>query len=771
MNSTSSAIIDSITCPITADIMTDPVQGNDGQTYERSAIIQALNIKKESPITRQPMTIADLTVNASIRFLCDKYHAGEFGSIDTVRAPPKISTDKIKLDHTCLTNGKNDIMLSFNVNPESFPGTQHLSQDVVLVIDRSGSMQSSVEAKDSGGNNLENGFSIQDIVNHAAQTVAKTLDKDSRLAVIAFDDRIEIVFDLILMTEVNQSQALTKINGIYPRGRTNIYGGLEKAINILDVRDDKSRNSAILMLTDGLPNISPSRGEVITLKKLRESKNFTTPIYTFGFGYNLQRELLYDIAKCANGSNGHIPDGGMIATVFCNFIATILSTVVMNLQLHINTTGDALIDGYLMGDYDSHLEHELTVYDIGTVQNQQSRDIIIRNLKAPITYFYTYKIGGASYQSEPVTVKVSELTTSNEVSIHSNRYQLIESMRKMSNYNRCELNIEAMKVYDNILSLFMTSEFKDPLTQGMLKNLQGQIHIAVSNLTYFNRWGEFYLDQLSRSMNQQIKPNFKDEGCPFGGEIFEKIVDTASDIFDTLPPPTPSIITSPTQSSAPRSAPPVSLATYNQVDNGCIVGTSKIQLANGAFKKVEDLTKGDTVMALADAEDVNSAKIVATVVCVIKTLVIGTTPIVTFKDGLKITPWHPVVYKGEWQFPNNIGKAVVRNEACGAVYSVLLDQGYTMLVNNVWCISLGHTITSGILNHPYFGSSIIIEDLKKLQGWDNGNITIDNSYVVRDDKNQEVIGIVIPLSAKFETMAIDSNIGTPVMKTEQLLQM
>ena len=39
------AIIESITCPITADIMTDPVQGNDGQTYERSAIIQALNIK------------------------------------------------------------------------------------------------------------------------------------------------------------------------------------------------------------------------------------------------------------------------------------------------------------------------------------------------------------------------------------------------------------------------------------------------------------------------------------------------------------------------------------------------------------------------------------------------------------------------------------------------------------------------------------------------------------------------------------------------------
>ena len=31
--------------------------------------------------------------------------------------------------------------------------------------------------------------------------------------------------------------------------------------------------------------------------------------------------------------------------------------------------------------------------------------------------------------------------------------------------------------------------------------------------------GEFYIDQLSRSLNQQIKPNFKDSSCMFGGEV------------------------------------------------------------------------------------------------------------------------------------------------------------------------------------------------------------------------------------------------------------
>ena len=65
-----STIAEAITCPITQDIMTDPVTGKDGHTYERSAIVHALTIKAESPMTREPMTIQDLKVNPSIKFLC-----------------------------------------------------------------------------------------------------------------------------------------------------------------------------------------------------------------------------------------------------------------------------------------------------------------------------------------------------------------------------------------------------------------------------------------------------------------------------------------------------------------------------------------------------------------------------------------------------------------------------------------------------------------------------------------------------------------------------
>ena len=83
--------------------------------------------------------------------------------------------------------------------------------------------------------------------------------------------------------------------------------------------------------------------------------NFSTPIYTIGFGYALKPGLLYEMAREGNGNTGHIPDGGMIATVFNNFIGNILCTVAINVQLNIKLLNGVLlgVDGEdpLMGDY------------------------------------------------------------------------------------------------------------------------------------------------------------------------------------------------------------------------------------------------------------------------------------------------------------------------------------------------------------------------------------------------------------------------------------
>jgi uncharacterized protein YegL len=749
ISNTNQVLIDSITCPITGCVMTEPVCTPSGHTYERSAIKEWLQRNPVSPQSRRSLRVEDLQNNTSILYLCDKYNSGQLiGTQRPPPPPPKITSDHIKLLHNYSTDIDNKhLMLSFNIDSKSFPKQlTHLSQDVILVIDRSGSMQQNVEAKDTDGNVLENGFSIQDIVNHAAKTVAKTLDSNSRLAVIAFDNNIIISYDLQFMTDMNKTLAVSTINNIKPGGQTNIYGALEKAIEILDTRNDKSRNSGILMLTDGVPNIEPARGTVPTLKKLRVKKNFTAPIYTFGFGYNLRRELLYDIAKYANGANGHIPDGGMIATVFCNFIATILSTVVMNLQLHI--VGSNI---NLMGDYAYNIDtqNNTIVYDLGTVQYQQSRDIILKlDGLQDIQYYFTYKIGGASYKSDNFKYNIKDITISPIFNDNLYRYHLIEAIRSMINYGRSNDFSNATLVFNQINNS-LKSLPQTPLINGMIKNLsgdgssEGQIKLAATNPQYFKRWGEFYLDQLSRALQQQIKPNFKDDACIFGGQVFNDIVDKASDIFDTLPPPIPSNVSQTSSyrglSSTPRA--PVNMSLYNNPSGGCFTGDAKILLADKTQKYVKNLIKGDTVLTLVDPYDPKKGFAKANVLCVLKTIINGTTKLVTTPKGLKITPWHPIISHGIWCYPQSL--YVTCEENCDAVYTILLDNYHTFNLNGSWVIGLAHNYMIGILSHQYFGTNKIIMDLIMHPDWETGLVTINSKQFVRDLITKEICNINI----------------------------
>ena len=58
-------IPEEFTCPITLDIMVDPVICSDGNTYERVAIMAVTDSK--SPLTREPFNKANLIPNRSLK--------------------------------------------------------------------------------------------------------------------------------------------------------------------------------------------------------------------------------------------------------------------------------------------------------------------------------------------------------------------------------------------------------------------------------------------------------------------------------------------------------------------------------------------------------------------------------------------------------------------------------------------------------------------------------------------------------------------------------
>eukprot|EP00977_Amphora_coffeiformis_P017440 scaffold5684_cov169-Amphora_coffeaeformis.AAC.15 len=54
-------------CPITQELMTDPVVTRYGQSYERSAIVEWIAAGKDCPMTRQKLTLSGIITNHSLR--------------------------------------------------------------------------------------------------------------------------------------------------------------------------------------------------------------------------------------------------------------------------------------------------------------------------------------------------------------------------------------------------------------------------------------------------------------------------------------------------------------------------------------------------------------------------------------------------------------------------------------------------------------------------------------------------------------------------------
>merc|ERR1719428_894804 len=120
-----------------------------------------------------------------------------------------------------------------------------------------------------------------------------------------------------------------------PEGMTNLWDGLKNGMEVLRSAAEPGRLQHIMLFTDGLPNINPPRGILPMLKRQKDKEGGKLPctISTFGFGYDLDSQLLSDLAIQGSGTYAFIPDAGFVGTVFVNAMTNILVTMARKVSL------------------------------------------------------------------------------------------------------------------------------------------------------------------------------------------------------------------------------------------------------------------------------------------------------------------------------------------------------------------------------------------------------------------------------------------------------
>jgi len=298
----------------------------------------------------------------------------------------------------------------------------------------------------------------------------------------------------------------------------------------------------------------------------------------------------------------------------------------------------------------------------------------------------------------------------------------------------------------------MLSDLKD------MPNTEGRVAKAFSTPERVKRWGSHYVRSIITAHKLQQCHNFKDPGVQFyGGKLFKELQGKADLMFCSLPPPEPSLkkqqddiiellkqidpeaaaaaIASLKQTSVAVDIPPapVDMASYNDCGGGgCFDGEGYVLLKNGEHKQVKNLLKDDEI----ECSDGSFAK----VLCLAEFIINRELAIVEISK-VKLTPKHPIKYEGKWAFPKNIEK--VKSTYIHSIYNLVLDKDHIVKINGIEILTWGHEkYGNEIIEHEYYGTKKIIEDLKKSDGWEKGKIVLEKIRKIRDPDTKKVTKII-----------------------------
>ncbi len=685
------------------DLMSDPVIGSDGHTYERNAITEWLTKQQVSPLTRKPMTLADIHPNFALRNAIERWLLTN--EPRPVQIKPLLPTGKVFT--VTARQEKTTTVLDINTTH-----TAPMESVLIAVLDVSGSMDSLAanNQQKEGGQ-----FSRLDLVKHSMTTLANLFNAEydtikSSLAIISFSSAAKLLMPPTQMDKVGLNTATQAISSLRSSGSTNIWDGLRVALEQAQtvIERNQSVNVQILLLTDGepSPDLLPPLGIGSTLKRKMNALKGRVTISTFGFGYNLDCDLLESICELGNGTYGFIPDCSMVGTIFINWAAKALLTVAHHITVNIPELGLT----YNIGDI-----------TVGTPQNLVITECDI----IPDTVEITYDNGLKAI------IKVTEASGSVIDELYLHRLLTVLESVKSRKYHRDvpASSLSALKA--EIRSKL--PEIDTPLLQDIMRDIEstsdneGQLLKALSSPMWWSTWGRNHCISYYRALKLQQCVNFKDKVLQhFASDEFRALQDKGIDIFSNIPAPTPAhnsynqLPIGAAAGGGPNPTVPLqtfAMSTLVDMDGGCFTGDCEVRMADNSIKLVKDLKTGDKVWG--------NYKIAA----VLYTPVEKSVDMMTFDSGLKITPWHPMKMpkNATWVFPNDVGTR--RKMFVDAYYNLVLKSGHIVELNGYPVVTLGHGfMDNACITHPYFGTKAVIEDLKRHKSWGTGERLVMNPF-------------------------------------------
>ncbi len=187
--------------------------------------------------------------------------------------------------------------------------TERIAKDVLLVLDRSGSMD--------GEKFTQALQALEYILDH--------LNPEDRFNILAFSTDI-LQYRPTLRSAAEAAEAKRWLKDLIPEGSTDIYSALLQAIQMID----SDRPTYLIFLTDGLPTIGIQDSAAI-LDSVRQKAPPNLRLFPFGVGYDVDTFLLDSLAQENHGQSTYVRAGENLNRVVAGFYERIETPVLTNI--------------------------------------------------------------------------------------------------------------------------------------------------------------------------------------------------------------------------------------------------------------------------------------------------------------------------------------------------------------------------------------------------------------------------------------------------------
>jgi Ca-activated chloride channel family protein len=248
------------------------------------------------------------------------------------------------------------VYLLIEIWPTATTRGRRLPLNLCLVIDRSTSMQ---------GARLEH-------VKQAAYNIIDELDDEDSLAVVAFNDRAEVV--LPATSGLNRIQAKAKVASIIAMGGTEILQGLQAGIEEIEKRLGQQVTNHIILLTDG----QTYGDEEDCRAEARLAGARRIGITAMGIGEDWNDALLDEMASQSGGVSAYIASPGQVRTLLQQRVRGLGSTFAQGLTLEYRCAEGVKIENmFRTSPYLERLGLTSDPINLGTMQADTSLIIVV----------------------------------------------------------------------------------------------------------------------------------------------------------------------------------------------------------------------------------------------------------------------------------------------------------------------------------------------------------------------------------------------------------